>query len=192
MRYNAAGMIVAEHKGGGIRHDGGFENFATMNEQGVQRAGADDFKPDGFAAGGQMHDDEIFHVGPVNQAVTQPGLEEIHNASGIIEHMAGELVGRVVETHDLELGAAQFGSPGGFHFWKKRCRQFGRSGAGPPRLITVIGAAADGCSGGTIGRLAGISAGGSELGWWPSASTLNFSAGSRVLKRKPGMAPSRR
>lgn len=108
-----AGVIVCQRDGRRVRHDCAFEHFARMYQQRVQCAGTDDFKADGVAPRVEMHDDEILHVGPVDQTFGQLGPQVIHEPVGIVQRIAGGQ--RVIEARHLELGSAQFGSPY-FHF----------------------------------------------------------------------------
>jgi len=80
-----------------------------MDQQGVQRAGADDLKADGIAPGAEVDDDEVLHVRSVDEALGQPGSEVSHEPFGVVQRSAGGQC--VVEARHLELGAAQFGSP---------------------------------------------------------------------------------
>ena len=102
-------MVVDEDYAGSVGDDGGLEDFAGMNEDGVQGAMADDFPADGFAPGVQVDDDEVFHVGPEDDAAGEL-LEEVgrQNFRGVHGNVAH---GRVRQAHNAEFGALKFGAP---------------------------------------------------------------------------------
>ena len=94
----AAGMVVDNDDAGGVGYDGGFKDFAGMDEEGVQGALAENLPADEFAPGVQVDDDEVFHVGPEDDAAGEL-LEEVgrQNFRGVHGDVAHGCVG---QAHD--------------------------------------------------------------------------------------------
>ena len=100
-------MIVKQHDAPSIDDDRRFEHLTRMDEDGIERAVADDFTPDGFVSSAKENDTEVFNIRAVGHGRWQHQAQVIINPLRCIQRLYG--IGRwaILHPHDAEFGAAK-------------------------------------------------------------------------------------